>query len=121
MSWNLARNIKVSDQELFTKIKNVLARSLRTGQNLLDFVSSVGKDIIWHGRAKDEAAHYCVNCELEVFNILFVKEVDKKHVVHCVDCARKISESLEDFVILEEYTKQELIETYDNFTLYQSV
>lgn len=108
---------------------------------LLDFVGSVGKDIIWHGRAKDEAAHYCVNCEvkysfkrlvrlqtntylcllqLEVFNILFVKEVDKKHVVHCLDCARKISSSLEDFVILEEYSKQELIETYDNFTLYQS-
>lgn len=33
---------------------------------LLDFVESVGKDIIWHGRAKDEAAHYCVNCEVRL-------------------------------------------------------
>lgn len=119
LTWNLARNMKVSEEALFRKIKNVLARSLRTGQMLLDFVQSVGKEIVWHGRDKDEAAHYCVNCELEVFNILFVKEVDKKHVVHCVDCARRTSESLEHFVILEEYATSDLMETYDNFTLYQ--
>ncbi|KAI1285969.1 Lysine-specific demethylase 6A [Halotydeus destructor] len=118
LTWNLARNIKVCDEDLYVKIRNCLMRSLRCGQMLVNFVESVGKEIRWHGRAKDEAAHYCVNCELEVFNILFVKEVDKKHVVHCIDCSRKISETLEEFVILEEYSKDELIETYDNFCLH---
>jgi len=50
--------------------------------------------------------------------MLFVKEVDKKHVVHCLDCARKTSPTLEEFVILEEYTMDELMEVYDNFTLH---
>jgi len=44
--------------------------------------------------------------------------VEKKHVVHCLDCARKISETLEEFVILEEYRMKELMEIYDNFTLH---
>lgn len=58
--------------------------------------------------------------QLEVFNILFVREVEKKHVVHCVDCARKISPTLEDFVILNVYEMQQLQETFDSFTLYQN-
>lgn len=58
--------------------------------------------------------------QLEVFNILFVREVDKKHVVHCVDCARKASATLQDFVILKVYEMQQLQETFDNFTLYQA-
>jgi histone demethylase len=46
--------------------------------------------------------------------------VDKKHVVHCVDCARKISPTLEDFVILKVFELEQLQETFDNFTLYQN-
>ena len=34
-------------------------------------------------------------CEEEVFNIFFVKEHEKKHVVHCLRCARQVSK--EDF------------------------
>ena len=49
-----------------------------------------------------------------------MREVDKKHVVHCVDCARKTSATLEDFVILKVFEMHHLQETYDNFTLYQS-
>lgn len=44
--------------------------------------------------------------------------MDKKHVVHCLNCARKISDSLSNFVILEEYIKSELLETYDKFVLH---
>lgn len=96
-------------------------RSLKCGQMLLDFVENHGKEIRFHGRAKDEPAHYCVNCEVEVFNILFVKEVSvNKHVVHCIDCARKISSTLDGFVVLEEYSKQDLMDIYDSFTLFKN-
>lgn len=96
-------------------------RSLKCGQMLLDFVQNHGKEIRFHGRAKDEPAHYCVNCEVEVFNILFVKEVSvNKHVVHCVDCARKISSTLDGFVVLEEYSKEDLMDIYDSFTLFKN-
>lgn len=46
--------------------------------------------------------------------------MDKKHVVHCLNCARKINDSLNNFVILEEYHKTELQEVYDKFVLHVS-
>lgn len=44
--------------------------------------------------------------------------MDKKHVVHCLNCARKITDSLSNFVILEEYEKAELLEIYDKFVVH---
>lgn len=52
-----------------------------------------------------------------MFGILFVKEVDRKHVVHCLDCARKINLNLDNFVILEEYKLTDLMDIYDKFIL----
>lgn len=86
----------------------------------MEYLKCLGLEVKFHGRGKNEASHYCVNCEVEVFNILFVKEQDKKHVVHCQDCARKASHRLEGFIMLEEYKMEELIEIYDNFCLHPS-
>jgi lysine-specific demethylase 6A len=55
--------------------------------------------------------------QAEVFSLLFVLEQDKKHIVHCLNCARKISPTLENFVILNQYKLEELMEIYDNFQL----
>ncbi|XP_054709172.1 lysine-specific demethylase 6A-like [Uloborus diversus] len=118
LTWNLARNLKLSDRKLFEQIKYCLLRTLRQCQMTLEFLKELKKEVKWHGRGKNEAAHYCVGCEVEVFNILFVKEVDKKHLVHCLGCARKSSPILEDFVMLEEYTMEDLMEVYDNFILH---
>ncbi|XP_077515282.1 utx histone demethylase isoform X2 [Amblyomma americanum] len=117
LSWNLARNLKVSEPQLFELIKYCLLRTLRHCQVVVEFVKGLGKEIRWHGRAKNEIAHYCANCEVEVFNILLVKEVDKKHVVHCLDCSRRLSPRLEGFVVLEEYSIEDLMDVYDNFSL----
>ena len=57
----------------------------------------------------------------EVFDILFVTEQDKKHVVHCQNCACKISPALEGFVVLEQYHLDDLIEMYDKFQLHPSI
>ncbi|KAH8038682.1 hypothetical protein HPB51_002826 [Rhipicephalus microplus] len=117
LSWNLARNLKVSEPQLFELIKYCLLRSLRHCQIVVEFVKGLGKDIRWHGRAKNEIAHYCTNCELEVFNILLVREVDKKHMVHCLSCSRRINPRLDGFVVLEEYSIEDLMDVYDNFSL----
>lgn len=55
--------------------------------------------------------------QVEVFNVLFVKEIDKKHMVHCVECALKLSKTLKNVVVLEEYTHAELQQIYDQFVL----
>uniref|UniRef100_A0A8C1EE04 [histone H3]-trimethyl-L-lysine(27) demethylase n=1 Tax=Cyprinus carpio carpio TaxID=630221 RepID=A0A8C1EE04_CYPCA len=71
-------------------------------------------------RVKDEPAYYCNECDVEVFNLLFVTSENssrKTYVVHCEDCAREQSPSLSGVVVLEQYRISELMNTYDNFTL----
>ncbi|KAK6618017.1 hypothetical protein RUM44_002459 [Polyplax serrata] len=121
LSWNLARNIKVSDPKLFHLIKNCLLRSLKHCCIILDIVKSKGVEIRFHGRGKNEASHYCGQCEVEVFNILFIREQEKRHVVHCMECARKQAPGFEGFVTLEEYKMSDLCQVFDNFQLHPVV
>ncbi|ELT93483.1 hypothetical protein CAPTEDRAFT_177190 [Capitella teleta] len=117
LSWNLARNIKVTDPKLFEQIKLTLARTLRQCQWARELVESMGREVRWHGRMEDEVAHYCNECEVEVFNILFVTALDKKHMVHCLDCAQRMSPGLHGFTALMQYKVADLMEVYDNFQL----
>lgn len=64
-------------------------------------------------------------CEqVEVFDLLFVTSENssrKTYVVHCEDCARERSHSLTGVVVLEQYRIDELMNTYDNFTLVRQI
>ncbi|KAI8772287.1 lysine-specific demethylase 6A-like isoform X4 [Biomphalaria glabrata] len=118
LSWNLAQNVGFSDPKLYNAIKTTLMRSLRQVRMTLDFVEDLKKEVKWHGRTSDEPAHYCEECEIEVFNILFVTECDGQFLVHCQDCARKASPTLNNFVVLNQYTLDELIQIYDRFKIH---
>ncbi|KAJ3591699.1 hypothetical protein NHX12_006831 [Muraenolepis orangiensis] len=120
LSWNMARNIKVSDHKLFEMIKYCLLRTLKQVQMLRELLLSSGKEMVWHGRSRDEPAHYCSICEVEVFDLLFVTSESnskKTYVVHCQDCARRASANLDNFVVLEQYKTDDLMQAYDQFTL----
>jgi len=119
LSWNLARNIKVSDPKLYELLKMCLLSTLKNVIHTLEYVKSKGVEIRFHGRGKNEASHYCGQCELEVFNVLFIREAEKRHVVHCLNCSRKQSANLQGFVCLEEYRLNELTQIYDAFTLFK--
>lgn len=56
-----------------------------------------------------------------MFNILFIREQEKRHVVHCMDCAKKQAPGLEGFVTLEEYKMTDLCQVFDNFQLHPVV
>ncbi|KMY89465.1 lysine-specific demethylase 6A isoform X4 [Drosophila simulans] len=120
LSWNLARNIKVSDTKLFELIKMCLLQTLKNVLHIQEYVKSKGVEIRFNGRGKNEASHYCGQCEVEVFNVLFIKEQEKRHVVHCLSCALKLSPSLQGIVCLEEYRLTELQRVYDSFTLHRT-
>ncbi|KAG5833339.1 hypothetical protein ANANG_G00274900 [Anguilla anguilla] len=120
LSWNMARNIKVSDHKLFEMIKYCLLRTLKQCQMMKEALVAAGKEVVWHGRTKDEPAHYCSICEVEVFDLLFVTSESnsrKTYVVHCQDCARRGSSDLDTFVVLEQYKMEDLMQVYDQFTL----
>ncbi|XP_034031214.1 histone demethylase UTY-like isoform X3 [Thalassophryne amazonica] len=120
LSWNMARNIKVSDHKLFEMIKYCLLRTLKQCQWMKEALASAGKETVLRPRTRDEPAHYCTICEVEVFNLLFVRREllsKKQYVVHCQDCARKGSATLDDFMVLEQHRMEELMQVYDQFTL----
>ncbi|KAK2828731.1 hypothetical protein Q5P01_019765 [Channa striata] len=120
VSWNVARTIKITDQDMFKMIKHCLMQSMKHIQILRDQLVAAGKKICYQRRVKDEPAYYCNECDVEVFNLLFVtSESSSKmtYVVHCEDCARAKSMSLAGVVVLEQYRIEELIRTYDSFTL----
>ena len=117
LSWNIAKNVRVSETKLFEAVKNTLLRSLRQVMITLEFVRSKGCELKFHGRSRSEPAHFCGQCEVEVFGVLFIREQDRRHVVHCLDCARKHSKELKGFVCLEEYHLKELREVFNIFKL----
>nr|XP_046266809.1 lysine (K)-specific demethylase 6B, b isoform X2 [Scatophagus argus]XP_046266810.1 lysine (K)-specific demethylase 6B, b isoform X2 [Scatophagus argus]XP_046266811.1 lysine (K)-specific demethylase 6B, b isoform X2 [Scatophagus argus] len=120
VSWNVARTIKISDQDTFKMIKHCLLQSIKHIQILRQQLVAAGKKICYQSRVKDEPAYYCNECDVEVFNLLFVTSENsskKSYVVHCEDCARVKSPSLAGVVVLEQYRMEELMKTYDSFTL----
>lgn len=118
LSWNLSRNLNVTENSFHEAIKKVLLKSLIRCYRTLEYIKSKSVEIKFHGRNKSETSHYCGLCETEVFNILFIKEQEKRHIVHCLHCASKQSPNFEGFVCLEEYRMQQLCDVYNNFILY---
>ncbi|XP_045680089.1 lysine-specific demethylase 6B [Phyllostomus hastatus] len=120
VSWNVARTVKISDPDLFKMIKFCLLQSMKHCQVQRESLVRAGKKIAYQGRVKDEPAYYCNECDVEVFNILFVTSENgsrNTYLVHCEACARRRSAGLQGVVVLEQYRTEELAQTYDAFTL----
>uniref|UniRef100_A0A8C4NWZ4 [histone H3]-trimethyl-L-lysine(27) demethylase n=1 Tax=Dicentrarchus labrax TaxID=13489 RepID=A0A8C4NWZ4_DICLA len=114
VSWNVARTIKINVS------LHCLMQSIKHIQILRDQLVAAGKKICYQSRVKDEPAYYCNECDVEVYNLLFVTSENsskKSYVVHCEDCARAKSPLLAGVVVLEQYRIEELMKTYDSFTL----
>ncbi|UJR27393.1 hypothetical protein I4U23_008683 [Adineta vaga] len=121
LTWNIARNIRINDRPLFELIKFILHQSLKYIQLTLSYLEQQfgrGVDVRKQLRTLHEPAHYCITCDCEVFNILFITELDRKHVVRCVDCALQYDKQLENVVVLYQYTLEDLKTVYDQFQLY---
>ncbi|CAB1351554.1 unnamed protein product [Coregonus sp. 'balchen'] len=121
VSWNVARTVKVTDPDTYKMIKHCLLQSIKHIQVLRDQLVAAGKKISYQSRVKDEPAYYCNECDVEVFDLLFVTSESgnrKTYVVHCEDCARQRNPSLSNnVVVLEQYRMEELMSTYDTFNL----
>lgn len=54
-----------------------------------------------------------------MWHALLVREHERRHVVHCLPCARRIAPNLQGFLCLEEHHMDELAQVYDAFTLHR--
>ena len=65
LCWQLASNVRFSNQRMFNVIKNVLIRSLAYMKMVVNFVHSTMKTPIKsQSRVKGEGAHYCHECDV---------------------------------------------------------
>ncbi|VDL57405.1 unnamed protein product [Hymenolepis diminuta] len=110
LSWQLAKNVRGCEEQLST-----LLRTMVNSQLILDFLEQLQIPVKRHGKKPDDIAHYCQDCEIEVFNILFVTTQEKRSEVRCFSCARRNDPSLQSFSVLSEYYTSELATIYDNF------
>ena len=120
LSWNLARNIQSDDSVLYTDLRNTLQQSIRQIVQTLNFVRSKGCKVRFHGHKQHESAHYCGICEEEVFNVLLIRDSEKRHVVLCLRCAKSPNiggPDLKGIIALVQYPLKDLLEVYDNFQL----
>jgi histone demethylase len=117
LSWQLARNVRFTDQKLFNVVKGILIRSLAYCKFVSDYLTSVSeKPIKEHKWQKGDSAHSCHQCDIEVFNLLFVKEVNAKFHVFCFQCARM--NNLDEYIFLHQHSFDELSAIFDQFQLH---
>uniref|UniRef100_A0A671TEF2 [histone H3]-trimethyl-L-lysine(27) demethylase n=1 Tax=Sinocyclocheilus anshuiensis TaxID=1608454 RepID=A0A671TEF2_9TELE len=125
IAWNVgpltAHQYKLAVERFeWNKLQIYCTTFMNQCQTLREALIAAGKELVWHGRTKDEPAHYCSICEVEVFDLLFVTSESnsrKTYVVHCQGCARRCSPNLENFVVLEQYRIEDLTHMCDQFTL----
>uniref|UniRef100_A0A673N7W0 [histone H3]-trimethyl-L-lysine(27) demethylase n=1 Tax=Sinocyclocheilus rhinocerous TaxID=307959 RepID=A0A673N7W0_9TELE len=125
IAWNVgpltAHQYKLAVERFeWNKLQFYCTTFMNQCQTLREALIAAGKELVWHGRTKDEPAHYCSICEVEVFDLLFVTSESnsrKTYVVHCQGCARRCSPKIENFVVLEQYRIEDLTHMCDQFTL----
>jgi tetratricopeptide (TPR) repeat protein len=78
LSWNIARNVRITDRRLYEYIRFVLMQSLKQCQLAFNYAENCGVESkLRQQRLSDTnetLVHYCYDCNCEVFNILFVSE-----------------------------------------------
>jgi len=117
LTWNMAKNLDILDSALFCAMKLTLLSSIRTSVLKKLYAKKCNIPIKFHGHKEGEPVNYCMVCEEETFNIFFVRESEKRHVVHCLRCAKELSPELEGWICLEEYAIEDLQLWYDNFVM----
>merc|ERR1711997_1076697 len=120
LTWNIARNVRLSDVKIYEAIRGALVQSLRQVALTVETVKSKNKTLSYQTRQRNELARFCGLCENEVFAILFVREENGKPMIHCLGCASRKMSDLRGFVCLEECRLKELMEVYDSFRLHSS-
>lgn len=70
LSWQIAANVRLTNQRMFNVTKNVLIRSLAYQKMVVNFVNSTMKgQIKSQTRVKGEGAHYCHECEVYIIRL----------------------------------------------------
>ncbi|XP_029166746.1 uncharacterized protein LOC114937466 [Nylanderia fulva] len=117
LSWNLARNVKVLDAQLYKLIKNCMLLTLGQYCLTLEFVKNMDVEMENFVTNKTKNVIYCEKCTIEIFGISLIRYDKKSPVPYCLDCALELSPLLEGFTYMDQNDINDLKNVYDNFQL----
>ncbi len=132
LSWNLARNIKMSEEGLFVEVKRFLFESLKEFVLLKEHLRMLDVNVSPQHRKKGDQVYFCSACDDEIFGLLFLEEEGEEdegkgeeggedslaaQTICCFSCAKMKSAAFKEMVCIEEQNLQELVGTYDSFKL----
>ncbi|CAI2357888.1 unnamed protein product [Caenorhabditis sp. 36 PRJEB53466] len=117
LCWQLAKNVRFTNQQLFNTCKGVLIRSLAFLKMVNEFVLAAKKKIKPHERTSEDEANFCFSCESEVFSVLFVKDINDTFVVYCVYCA-KTQKNFDEFIVIQEFSFADLSSIYNGMRFF---
>ncbi len=66
LTWNMARNIRVTDVQLYRAMKTTMMRSLRQSTLMKMYALERDVPVRFHGHGLNEPVNYCMVCEEEV-------------------------------------------------------
>lgn len=73
LCWQLAKNIRFTNQKVFMLVRSVLIRSLAFCKMVIDWVQAQGKQLKSQPRQKGEITHYCTLCEVGFLLLFFLQ------------------------------------------------
>ena len=80
LTWNMARNIRVTDVNLFHAMKTTMMRSLRQSTLMKMYALERDVPVRFHGHGLNEPVNYCMVCEEEVSLVSLVP------ILPCIIC-----------------------------------
>lgn len=116
MTWNIMINISViPEDDLWHSIVDILRRSLRFCVMIKEITHQLKAEI----ELSDEdpgcrIAKFCSLCDYEIFNYCFTRKSEEQ-CIHCIECARRVDPTLNDYSIKQEYEIEYLMKLYDEF------
>ncbi|ESO01127.1 hypothetical protein HELRODRAFT_82278 [Helobdella robusta] len=117
LSWNLARNIKIVDAQLYEMIRRTLLYTLDACCQKMKFIEGLKMNVEYQQKNDHDPVAYCDVCQIEIFNLVFTKTLDKDGKMYCYNCARKCSGQLQNFNVFMQNKIQNLYEVINNFQL----
>ena len=94
LTWNMARNIRVTDVNLFHAMKTTMMRSLRQSTLMKMYALERDVPVRFHGHGLNEPVNYCMVCEEEVSLVFLVPvpiqmrilKLERTNFLPCIIC-----------------------------------
>ncbi|GMR32046.1 hypothetical protein PMAYCL1PPCAC_02241 [Pristionchus mayeri] len=116
--WQLAKNVRVTQPRVYMLIRGMLIRSLCYAKFVATWAESkLHMSIMSQPKKQGDGALYCKDCLVEVWNVIFARELKEKFQVYCAHCVLKHKDE-NGIHVIQQIPFPELVTIYNDFQLH---